>query len=115
MTTEEKQIRVRLTELEIRFIVHAVKGYELFLSERAKQLDEKERWLKREFVRSTSYDVLKQLKATRREIEAFKTQAVSRQGIVCRDFARRFNGLLAGRKLHSRCDYWLRTLNMNPK
>jgi len=105
----EKEFRPRLDGRELRFLIRVLRSHEDLLNMKANELKgiESEVWrLTREFRKWQTYEILKQLKAKRAELSNLRAQQTSKQATVCRDFIRRFEELLDGKKPHPK---WLAT------
>lgn len=103
----EREFRPRLDSRELRFLIYVLKAYDTILTLKANELKavEDEVWrLTKEFRKWQAYEIFKQLKAKRAELSILKVQRLSEQATVCRDFIRRFEGLLNGKKPHPK---WL--------
>jgi len=101
--SEVRELRPRLDSRELRFLIHVLKAYDAMLTCKADELktvEEEIQRLTREFRKLQTYDILKQLKAKRTELANFKAEHLSEQAVVCRDFIRRFQQLLDGKKPH---------------
>ena len=102
--SEYKQLRPRLTEQEIRFIIHALVRLEEHLEEQQEEIKVWERKvyvLRKELFRNSM--VYKDLKLAREQLAQAKANA---QGywpkkIICRSLLRRFRAMVKGRKLHT--------------
>jgi len=107
--SDVKEFRPRLNSNEIRFLIHVLKAYDIALTSKAKELKavENEVWrLTREFRKLQTYEILRQLQAKRTERSNLKAQHLSEKATVCRDFIRRFQQLVNGKKPHPK---WLAT------
>lgn len=107
--SEVRELRPRLDRRELRFLIFILKAYNSTLTlktDELKPVEEEVRHLTREFRKMQTYDILKQLKAKRTELTNLKAQHLSEQAVVCRDFIRRFQLLLNGKKPHPK---WLAT------
>lgn len=107
--SDVKQFRPRLDTHGLRFLIHVLRAYDTVLTLKADELKavENEVWrLTGEFRKWQVYEILKQLKAKRAELSELKAQRLSEQATVCRDFVRRFQQLLNGKKPHPK---WLAT------
>jgi len=101
--SEVRELRPRLDSRELRFLIHVLKAYDAMLTLKADELKavEDEVWrLTKDFRRLQTYEVLKQLKAKRTALSNLKAQHLSKKATVCRDFIRRFEELLDGKKPH---------------
>ncbi len=96
-----RELRPRLDPLELHFLIHVLRTQESMLKFRRSEEEELQRdvWkLEREFRKGAGYLVFKQLKQKRAQLAQVKAQKLSKQALVCRDLARRFEGMLNGQK-----------------
>lgn len=117
---EVKEFRPRLDSRELRFLIHVLKAYDTMLTLKADELKavEDEVWrLTKEFRKWQAYEILKQLKAKRAEFSNLKAQRLSKQATICRDFIKRLEGLLNGKKPHPKwlAEYSLSKLEFGSK
>ncbi len=78
-------------------------AYEVMLASKTDELkavEEEVRRLNGEFGKLQTYDILKQLKTKRAELSNLKAEQLSGQAVICRDFIRRFEQLLSGKRPH---------------
>jgi len=105
----EKEFRPRLDSRELQFLIHVLGAYDAMLTSRSNELKAAEnevRRLTKDFKMLRGYKILKQLKAKRTELTNLKAQHLYKKATVCRDFIRRFEELLDGKKPHPK---WLAT------
>lgn len=98
-----RELRPRLAPLELRFLIHILRTQENMLKLRRSEEEELEKdvWkLEREFRMGAGYSAFKQLQQKRAQLSQLRAQELSKQVLVCRDLARRFEGMLNGRKPH---------------
>lgn len=98
-----RELRPRLDPLELRFLIHVLRVQESMLKLRHGEEEELEKHiskLRREFRRGAGYSVFKQLQQKRAQLAQLRAQQSVKQALICRDLARRFEGMLNGRKPH---------------
>jgi len=98
------QIRPRLTEQEIQFVMYALVNLEELLEgqqEEVKDLERKVYNLRKELFRNTL--VFKDLKLAREQLAKAKAEAQGswHKKIVCENLLRRFRALIEGGRLHT--------------
>jgi hypothetical protein len=101
--SEVREFRPRLDSRELHFLIQVLRAYDAMLALKAdeiKAVEEEVRRLTGEFGKLQTYEILKQLKAKRTQRLDLKAQHPSEQAVVCRDFIRRFQLLLDGKKPH---------------
>ena len=98
------QIRPRLTEQEIRFVLYALVNLEGLLEGQRGEVEALERkvyFLRKELLRNTM--VYKDLRLAREELAKAKAEARGswHKKIICHALLRRFRALVEGGKLHT--------------